>query len=737
MAIRKWIIERFRGMRRVDDVTVNLSPEYCNTLANYYVNDNAYMMRTGSVKMNPTALNGAVLSMKEIQIDDGTKRIIVEAGSKWYDCSTAIATQTAIFSGITDKAIDMSQFDISSKAYAIIANGADEVKKYDGTTLSSLGTIVNDINILSNTNASGANATSCVVDNAALYLYIANTGATSAITKVRTSDMVTVGTLTLTGTNAQVSATAIDSLDNYMYVGTLTSPAQIIRINLSTFAVSAINTLLTAGNCRAMVIDSTDANIYAACGGAATHAVKLSLTGTFATAVPIIKTLTKLTVSDMVIDHTDTFLYISHFISPGYITKLSLTDFTTEATLAGAAFMTSLAIDSTSTFLYAGDGQGSAGRTLYKIALSTFTVSTGITLTDTIGSLAMDEGDDFLYVLGINEAAPTMIETIKLSDFTFFARRESSNNLLQSTAIKSPIFIRSKYAYIVYYSNPVYVQKILLDSVPKFLETHQHKLWAFGFDTDVYRMYAFYSATDACTDWTTANDAGYLNFGNIIKIYDTPTGMRSFAQSLMAFFFKENILIYHVGTDPDEFALVQHIRGTGSLSNNIVQVGNDLWFPTKFGLRSLRSSMANEDLNVNNVSDAIDNFWSDNIAISDTNLDRIHMVYDKIRNLMLITSNDLVNQEVMMYVFSISDKAWSYFKNANLEAGAVNITSCMSTQDGIVYFGTSAGYIYQLYSGTTDDGTAIDYWIEPVVMYFGDPSAHKKIKMIEVVVDGD
>ena len=726
------LITKFRGMKRVDaNSTLNLNPEFQHLVQNYYFGGGVLNQRTGCLKRTATALNGSVRSIKQVRYDTGAFSYLVAAGNYWYK-TTDFITNTAIKTNAIESPIDVAQFKVTT-GHALIANQYMIPQKYDNTTLSALtsSTILTDFVTEKDLSLGSGNTLARTIAKTSEHLYIGIGTSPAKIVKVKLSDMSVVGTLTLATDNNEALSMIIDNSGTYLYVGLQgvsisSTPGRIARITLADFTTVSIFTLATTEfSVRSLAINSTHLYCGVDISGASTI-VKITLSD-FTTKATVAltggsvydlainsthlycidysaKKIARVLLSDFTtvayktlttaaptgLDIDATYLYIAHFGSPGAVTKLTLADFTTEAikTLAtGENYACSVNIDSTGTYLYV--TCDTAPIKIVRLTLSDFTTTSTKTLAINGGAGAGPNSS-----ISVIDGIDTFLYTIANAD------------------------------------SPSNVTKLSLLNVPAFIETHRSKLWLFGFDNDTYRLYAYYSKTGDATDFTTANDAGYLNFATVLSQYDTPTGMKSWGQYIV-FFFTSNILIYAAGTDPNDFQLVKHIKNIGSLTNEVLQVGDDLWFPTLWGIRSLKLASTMEDLPFSEVSQDIDNFWVDNITSFATNTDRISMVYDKIHELILILANASNSQGVSFYVYSIGDKAWSVYKMAGLGAN-VDVTAVCVSQAGLVYIGTSDGNIYEMYNGTTDNTVAIDYYINPVTQYFGNPIANKKIKYIQV-----
>lgn len=715
------IISNIKGMRRVDsNSTVNLQPNYMHLIQNYFSGGGVWNKRAGATKLNTGgALDGSVASIKQVRWDDGHTEYLIAAGTRWYKTYDFV-TNTVIKSYLPTgyATIDVDQFKITT-GHVMIANPYVIPQKYDNITLSKLSTgLPNAGGSYSAIAFNSTTVRTMAKDSTNTYMYAGGDG--GALYKVRISDGLLIGTIT-TGLTGSICV-VIDSTDTNLYVLAADSPAKVAKIRLSDFTYLSTKTLDTGVNAgEKMAIDSTNTYLYIISNTSPTKVCRLTLADFTTTSVLTFATGENLG-ADIVVNTTHA--YVACGTSPSKIVRVLLSDFATMATKALTVNLAEcLTIDAT--YLYIGTEDG-VSATVTRLTLADFTTTAVNDLSPSNAWALVIIGYDLF--VGCDAA----IAKIDLNNFTTAAEVTTVTVHANVYSLKN---IGSGVIWGGVGTSSGGIIKINIYSQARYIESHRSKTWVFGFDGDTYRLYAYFSKTGDASDFTTANDAGYLNFGTVLSIYDTPTGMKSWGQYIV-FFFTSNILIYSAGTDPNDFQLVKHIKNVGSLSNEVLQVGDDLWFPTLWGIRSLKLASVMEDLPFSQVSQDIDNFWVDNITTYATNTDRISMVYDKIHELILILANASNSQGVSFYVYSIGDKAWSVYKIHGLGTG-VDVTAICVAQSGLVYIGTSDGNIYEMYNGTTDNTVAIDYIIEPVIQFFGNPIAYKKIKYIKICTTDD
>jgi len=134
---------------------------------------------------------------------------------------------------------------------------------------------------------------------------------------------------------------------------------------------------------------------------------------------------------------------------------------------------------------------------------------------------------------------------------------------------------------------------------------HKNRVWIIE-RTD--KMLATHSALNAAEDYTTAADAGYIDFKYVLGRGDELLDIVTYID-LLVFFFRNHVVIYS-GSDPTasgDFAIVQKIEGAGVINSDaIVSYGSDLAFIYGSGIKSLRQTVTTGSLNIADLSEKID-----------------------------------------------------------------------------------------------------------------------------------
>lgn len=143
---------------------------------------------------------------------------------------------------------------------------------------------------------------------------------------------------------------------------------------------------------------------------------------------------------------------------------------------------------------------------------------------------------------------------------------------------------------------------------------HQHRVWSpCG---SLWR----YCMLDEPTVWDPANatpdnDAGNLNVASESEGNANLVGAGRY-QNLAAVFSEDQIVTWHLDTDPTQFAIDQTLDNIGTISpQSILRYGNnDTFFLDQTGIRSLRARDASNAPFASDVGNAIDTFVQEHIA---------------------------------------------------------------------------------------------------------------------------
>lgn len=258
------------------------------------------------------------------------------------------------------------------------------------------------------------------------------------------------------------------------------------------------------------------------------------------------------------------------------------------------------------------------------------------------------------------------------------------------------------------------------------VHVHQHKVWL---NSDSKPMRAYYSKTDsanASDSWSASGDAGYIDFTNILPHGDRLIGFKTFGEAFLCFIFKKMVVIYSCGTNPTEFALQQIIPLNCASGHALSIIGNDFSVCSQEGVNSFRSSTTNQDLDIDDMSKYIQPLYSELVSpledlgvISTAFSHRLNHLY------VCIPGTD---HTILVYSLDIKNfvGVWTGY----------DCHSILECQDGTMLVGGD-GYVYEMNTGTNDDGVAISFSYDFPYLYFGNPNNNKNLKQIEGICRHD
>lgn len=258
------------------------------------------------------------------------------------------------------------------------------------------------------------------------------------------------------------------------------------------------------------------------------------------------------------------------------------------------------------------------------------------------------------------------------------------------------------------------------------VHVHQHKVWL---NSDAAPMKAYFCKTDSAngaTSWTGTTDAGTLDFSKILPSGSRLLGFATFAEVNLIFIFEKYAVVYTCGTDPAAFVLNQIIP-LNCLSGHAVKIiGNDLAICSHEGLNSGRSSLANQDLDTDDLSKYIAPLYRQLIEpLSDKRVVSTEFSHQLNHLYIAIPGTD---PTILVYSVDIQNfvGVWTGY----------DCFSLAERQDGTMLVG-GTGYVYNMNDGTSDDGEAISFSYDFPFLYDKDPNSNKAFRQIEGLVEHD
>lgn len=258
------------------------------------------------------------------------------------------------------------------------------------------------------------------------------------------------------------------------------------------------------------------------------------------------------------------------------------------------------------------------------------------------------------------------------------------------------------------------------------VHVHQHKVWCNDDDNPMEARYLKTDSANQADSFSAANDAGTLDFSKILPNGDKLLGFATFAEVFLCFIFTRYVVVYSCGTDPTEFSLKQIIPVNCISGHAVKQVGNDLAICSLEGVNSLKSSMANQDLDIDDLSKYIAPLYKELISsVSNTELISAGFSHNLNHLYIGIPSTE---PTILVYSIDIGNFVgrWTGYK----------CHSFCERVDGTMLVGGD-GYVYEMNTGTNDDGEIINFSYDFPAIYGKSASLNKAFRQIEGLAESD
>ena len=231
----------------------------------------------------------------------------------------------------------------------------------------------------------------------------------------------------------------------------------------------------------------------------------------------------------------------------------------------------------------------------------------------------------------------------------------------------------------------------------QFMKPHVHmgRLW---WMCSKNNMQAFHSALQAIDDYTTAENAGYIDFSYVLPKGEELQDILTFVD-LQVFMFKNYVVIYS-GSNPTStstggnYSMVQRIEGVGAIGpGTAIEIGTDLIFIHSSGIKSLRQVVSTGNMELStNISSRIEADIRREIQL-DT-LKQYSVCHYAPKSWVMFFINGKV------WIYSYLWKAWGVMTETD-------IGSMFQLSDGRVYLCGGSGYLYEYGIGWSYDGAEI------------------------------
>jgi len=257
---------------------------------------------------------------------------------------------------------------------------------------------------------------------------------------------------------------------------------------------------------------------------------------------------------------------------------------------------------------------------------------------------------------------------------------------------------------------------------------HRDKVWLNSAATPMKAYFSKTNNANGATAFTGTTDAGTIDLSTVIPVGDRIRGFRTYGgvdSGLIAIICDKFTVIYQAGANVYDFTFVQYFPTTCVSINACDYVGSELVYPSRGNLTSLSSSLANNELDVNTLTEFIEPLYR-SLVSAVTTTQYISGAYDRVNNLYYINFPATNNHQMLVYSVDIKNVVgrWTF---------PVSIFSMHARVNGDFLIGSN-NYVYKLNTGTTDDGTAIEFKAAWPALYLGDPSRYKKPVEFEALV---
>lgn len=234
------------------------------------------------------------------------------------------------------------------------------------------------------------------------------------------------------------------------------------------------------------------------------------------------------------------------------------------------------------------------------------------------------------------------------------------------------------------------------------------------------KLLATHSALNNPEDYTTATNAGYIDFKYVLGEGDELVDIKSYID-LIVFVFRNHIVIYS-GTNPTssgDFTIVQKITGVGAVDSDAsLELGTDFAIVHPQGVKSLRQVVTTGNLNIQqaNLSDKIDLTIQGAIKASTTG--RYSIAHYPALGWLLILIDNVV------WIYSYKWKAWGRMVGAD-------VFGMFNTDDNKLYL-VGTGFLYEYGSAWSLDGAPMEVIWESAWLSFINSAKKVSLKDAEI-----
>lgn len=246
--------------------------------------------------------------------------------------------------------------------------------------------------------------------------------------------------------------------------------------------------------------------------------------------------------------------------------------------------------------------------------------------------------------------------------------------------------------------------------------TTGQRLFMAGDTSNIARLY--WSALGNAEDWTTANDAGFLD----VRTDDGEpiTGIREINGVLVI--FKTSSTHILTGNAPSNFTLRQINPEIGCVAPYSIGANDrEIFFAANDGFYACNGTQLRK------ISRLIDPTYQTLTSKSNIRGSVYMNGHIYVASVSLSTAYD----RIFTYDFLISKEgAWSIYDSHSANSFWVH-----SGEDGAMYFGGPTGHVYQFDSGTSDAGSTINFLARTAWLTLKQPDRKKRFKRLHLFME--
>lgn len=251
------------------------------------------------------------------------------------------------------------------------------------------------------------------------------------------------------------------------------------------------------------------------------------------------------------------------------------------------------------------------------------------------------------------------------------------------------------------------------------------RVWCADLSTDKQTLYW----SDILTPhiWT-GGTSGSLDLRNVWPDGNDEVVALAAHNNFLYIFGRRQILIYSGADDPSAMTLNDTVVGIGCITRDTaIACGEDVWFLSDSGLRSLRRTIQEKSAPFRNISKNINDYLRDTINNSD--LDTVKAGYSKVNDFYLLIT------PAMQQVLCFDTRLLLQDGSAKVTTWTRLTPSCFFETKGRKLYLGKAGYIGE-YSGYTDNSASYRMRYFTTWIDFGNPVQVSILKKVIMTVIG-